>query len=55
MPPSLKRMIDEDCYPLSPQVLTLKAILAKIEPQPNAPARMEELRRACRQEATDAG
>jgi len=34
----LKRMIDEDCYTLSPRVLTLKAILAKIEPRPNAPA-----------------
>jgi hypothetical protein len=32
----LKRAIDRDRYPLSPRIQTLKAILAKIEPQPAA-------------------
>jgi hypothetical protein len=30
----LRRTIDDDRYPLSPRVLTLKAILAKIRPEP---------------------
>jgi hypothetical protein len=30
----LKRTIDRDRYPFSPRIQTLKAILAKIEPQP---------------------
>ena len=34
----LKRTISEDRYPLSPRVQTLKAILAKLEPAPAAPA-----------------
>ena len=29
----LKRTIDEDRYPLSPRILTFKAILAKLEPE----------------------
>jgi hypothetical protein len=30
----LRRTIDDDRYPLSPRVQTLKAILAKIQPEP---------------------
>jgi hypothetical protein len=30
----LRRTIDDDHYPLSPRVQTLKAILAKIQPEP---------------------
>jgi hypothetical protein len=30
----LRRAIDDDRYPLSPRVQTLKAILAKIQPEP---------------------
>ena len=30
----LHRTIDDDRYPLSPRVQTLKAILAKIQPEP---------------------
>ena len=35
----LKRTIDEDRYPLSPRILTFKAILAKLEPEsvPSSP------------------
>jgi hypothetical protein len=32
----LKRTIEADHYPLSPRVQTLKAILAKLEPAPEA-------------------
>jgi hypothetical protein len=31
---ALRRIIADDRYPLSPRVLTLKAILAKIRPDP---------------------
>jgi hypothetical protein len=31
---TLRRTIDDDRYPLSPRVQTLKAILAKIQPEP---------------------
>ena len=34
----LKRTIDEDHYPLSPRVLTWKAIFAKLAPPPDVPA-----------------
>ena len=34
----LKRTIDEDRFPLSPQIYTLKGILAKLEPPKPAPA-----------------
>jgi hypothetical protein len=34
----LRRTIDDDHYPLSPRVQTLKAILAKIQPEPDAGA-----------------
>ena len=30
----LRRTIDDDRYPLSPRVQTLKAILAKLRPEP---------------------
>jgi hypothetical protein len=30
----LRRTIDDDRYPLSPRVQTLKSILAKIQPEP---------------------
>jgi hypothetical protein len=30
----LRRTIDEDRYPLSPRIQTLKAILGKIRPEP---------------------
>jgi hypothetical protein len=30
----LRRTIDDDRYPLAPRVQTLKAILAKIQPEP---------------------
>jgi hypothetical protein len=36
LPDLLKRTIDGDRYPFSPRILTLKAILAKVEPQPEA-------------------
>jgi hypothetical protein len=31
---ALRRIITDDRYPLSPRVLTLKAILAKLRPEP---------------------
>ena len=34
----LKRLIDEDRYPLSPRVRTLTAILARLQPPKSAPA-----------------
>ena len=34
----LKRLIDEDRYPLSPRVQTLTAILARLQPPKPAPA-----------------
>jgi hypothetical protein len=30
----LDRIIDDDRYPLSPRIMTLKAILAKLRPEP---------------------
>ena len=33
----LKRLIDEDRYPLSPRVRTLEAILARLQPPKPAP------------------
>jgi hypothetical protein len=35
----LKRAIDDDRYPLSPRIVTLRGILAKPEPAKPAPAR----------------
>ena len=35
---ALKRLIDEDRYPLSPRVQTLTAILARLQPPKPAPA-----------------
>jgi hypothetical protein len=32
--PLLRRIIDDDRYPLSPRIQTLKAILAKLRPEP---------------------
>jgi len=35
---ALKRLIDEDRYPLSPRLQTLTAILARLQPPKPAPA-----------------
>jgi hypothetical protein len=42
----LTRTIENDPYPLSPRVLTLKAILAKIEPRPVVAKLRPELERS---------
>jgi len=39
----LKRIIDEDRYPLSPRIGTVRGILAKLEPPRPAPAPLPPL------------
>jgi hypothetical protein len=33
----LRETIDRDCFPLSPRIKSLKAVLAKLDPQPPRP------------------
>jgi hypothetical protein len=40
----LRGAVDADCYPLSPRVMMLKEILAKLRPEPAPPAASPEPR-----------
>jgi hypothetical protein len=44
----LRKLIDDDRYPLSPRIVTLKEILGQLRPEPEtrAPAPAAELRAA---------
>ena len=48
----LKRTINDDRYPLSPRIGTLRDILAKLQPPPSSPAPLPPLRRYAPPRAT---